>query len=439
MGRLRGWKTLVTDGVDEITRLVQRTHHVVAERQLRRLEHVPEVAEVARAVDSAHRAIADLVYGSILAVNRGVEAATELALDALPAPTTSDDPSTRREGARPWLVDAAQSALNGAFGDYLRERGNELDLGMTLHAAIAAPPLPEVTAEALAEHVPEATSRLVLFVHGLATNECSWRFGVDRYVEGDGDGEGEPPGRGQTFAERLAPHGFTSLYLRYNTGRHISESGAQLAELLEVLVERYPLELEQLALVGHSMGGLVCRSAAHQANERGLHWVERLDQLVCIGSPHHGAPLEKLANVAVNLLGRIDTAGTQVPAEVIAARSDGIKDLRFGYTQDKEWRDLDPEALLRDYREDVPYLEHVATCFIGATITRDPEHPMGKLLGDLLVRLPSSTPAPDGSTSRRTPFELSTLGGLGHLDLLTHPDVYAQLEGLFTSGLPRCR
>lgn len=441
--RARGWKALVGDGVDEITRLVQRTHHAVAERQLRRLELIPELGAMARVVDGVHRAIADTVYGSILAVNRGVDVATELALDAVPSAEEVADPSTPREGLAPWLADAAQSALNGALGDVLHERGNELDLGMTLHAAISASALAP-TAEALAAALPAATPRLVLFVHGLATNEWSWRYGVDRPRSGD---EGERA-RGRTFADRLEERGFTPLFLRYNSGRHVSQNGAKLAELLETLVERYPVELEQLALVGHSMGGLVVRSAAHQASQRGLRWVERLGQLVCIGSPHRGTPLEKLANVVENLLGAIDTAATQVSAEVFAARSDGIKDLRFGYTQEREWRDRDPEQLLRDYREEIPYLDGVKTCFIGSTVTRDPGHPLGKLVGDLLVRLPSSTPTGDGAghpsgsptdsltdsltdsptDSRLTLFTLSTLGGLGHLDLLTHPDVYAQLE-----------
>jgi pimeloyl-ACP methyl ester carboxylesterase len=431
VNKLRGWKKLVSGGVDEIVGLVQRTHHAVAERQLRRLDLVvPEVGEVARAVDEAHRTIADVVYGSIRVINRGVDGATDVALAAVPASSSAEAESPieaspgsahPRQSVGPWIADAAQSALNGVFGDYLHQRGNELDLGMTLHAAIATPAL-ELTAEPLAAALPAATPRLVIFVHGLATNEWCWRLGADKHAE-----PGEP---GETFAERLAARGFTSLFARYNSGRHVSESGALLAEELDRLVDAYPVEIEQLALVGHSMGGLVLRSAAHQAKERGLGWVDRLRQLVCIGSPHHGAPLEKLANVVVNLLGAIDTAGTQVPAEVIAARSDGIKDLRFGYTIEQEWRDRDPEALLCDYRQEIPYLDQVPTCFIGSTITRDPNHPLGRILGDLLVRLPSALPG-ESVRGDLEPFALSTeLSGLGHLDLLTHPDVYAQLERL---------
>jgi hypothetical protein len=172
------------------------------------------------------------------------------------------------------------------------------------------------------------------------------------------------------------------------------------------------------------MGGLVARSAAHYGAEHGAAWVNRLSHLFCIGSPHFGAPLEKASNVLASVLSFFDTAGTRVPAKILNARSSGIKDLRFGYLVDDDWKGRDPDAFLDDNRHDVPFVPSATYCFIASTLTRDPNHPVSVLLGDVLVRLPSAAGWHE-EPSRRIPFHLGRIvGGVHHLELMNHPEVY---------------
>ena len=141
--------------------------------------------------------------------------------------------------------------------------------------------------------------------------------------------------------------------------------------MLARFVEAYPVPVEEVALVGHSMGGLVARSAAHYGRAAREPWVDELRHVACIGSPHLGAPLEKAAHVLSGVLRRVDAAGAQVPAELIGTRSAGIRDLRHGYTVDEEWEGSDPDRVFSGGRHDVPLVDGVGYYFLAATISRD--------------------------------------------------------------------
>ncbi len=158
------------------------------------------------------------------------------------------------------------------------------------------------------------------------------------------------------------------------------------------------------------MGGIVIRSACHGASERGATWLEPLTHVVCLATPHLGAPLEKLGSVVSSVLRLIDVPGTVVPARLIDARSEGIKDLRYGVPTD--------ETLL----------DEVTYAFIAAAVTEDADHPLGTLMGDMMVRLPSAL----GSVDEHDRFQIEThkLGGLKHLELQNHPDVYDRIHRL---------
>jgi triacylglycerol esterase/lipase EstA (alpha/beta hydrolase family) len=79
---------------------------------------------------------------------------------------------------------------------------------------------------------------------------------------------GDSPVRGTTA---IRP-GFTPVYLRYNTGLHISHNGQTLAELLNRLHVLWPAAaeepLKETVLVGHSMGGLVARACHYGLQQR---------------------------------------------------------------------------------------------------------------------------------------------------------------------------
>jgi pimeloyl-ACP methyl ester carboxylesterase len=200
----------------------------------------------------------------------------------------------------------------------------------------------------------------------------------------------------------------------------VSENGASL----DALLERFPAPAE-IALVGHSMGGLVARSACHQAALRGASWVERLRVTVSLGTPHFGAPLEQAVHAASAALHTLPE--TRPLARFLRRRSAGIRDLRRGSVVDEDWRDQDPDALRARACAEVPLHEGATHCFVAATITRTPGNPVARLLGDSLVLVPSAS----GRTRTRRLFEDSNgleLGGTHHLALLNHPAVYEQLR-----------
>ena len=187
------------------------------------------------------------------------------------------------------------------------------------------------------------------------------------------------------------------------------------------------MDVAEVTLVGHSMGGLVARSACHYGAEEGHPWTEQLGHVFCLGTPHLGAPLERAANVAGWTLGRLPESRPFADL-FFNRRSVGIKDLRFGNCIEEDWRDHHPDEFLRDRCQEVPFLPTAAYYFIGATLSRRPDAVSSRLVGDLLVQYPSAS---GEGRRRRIPFELDNgrhLPGLHHLDLLNHPDVYEQIR-----------
>jgi hypothetical protein len=182
------------------------------------------------------------------------------------------------------------------------------------------------------------------------------------------------------------------------------------------------------------MGGLVARSAARYGSQQNLPWIEQLRHVACVGAPNLGAPLEKAVNLLTGVLGRVDAAAAQVPVRFLNSRSAGIKDLRYGYTVDEEWSGRHPDALFANARLDIPLVDGVGYYFFAATLSKDPEHPLGKLLGDLLVRLPSAS----GNTAdpaRRIPFSSGKVfSGMSHVHIANHPDIYDMLRGFFAEA-----
>jgi len=423
----RGATGLLFDAVDAITSLVERTHAQVAHKALLYLEPVTREVPLLASTATASR-VYEIIRGVNGLVRRVVDATPERVVPlALGAGTISGGEHTRvslpptpqRSDAAwswPWLADYAQSTLNAFLGDHISERQNALDLGLTFRKEGCVLPLER---DALADAYPDAAARVCVFVHGLSATEWSWNAHAERF-------HGDPS---TSFGTLLAAGlGYQPLYVRYNTGRHISENGQLLAARLDELLAAYPIEIEELVLVGHSMGGLVARSAASHADAAGAAWIRPLRQIVCIATPHLGSPVEKVANLLGGLLGAIDTPGTQVPAQILAARSAGIKDLRYGYTLDAEWRGKDPDAVLVDERLDTPQVAGVDYVFLGSTLARDPRRPLGVILGDILVRWPSAL-GRSNEPARRIPFsDARIFGGIGHVEVINHPEVYAVLE-----------
>jgi len=265
-----------------------------------------------------------------------------------------------------------------------------------------------------------------VFVHGLCETDEAWRIVPvvrDELHRGS---------YGTRLREDL---GYTPLYLRYNTGLHISDNGRRLSELLDDVVRSWPVAVEEVVLVGHSMGGLVARSACHYGDRDGAVWTRSLRHVFCLGSPHLGAPLEKAANAAGYALARLPE--TRPLARIVNGRSVGIKDLRFGSCVEEDWCDCDADEFMKDRCREVPFLDCATYYFVGATLSRSQDSPIGSLVGDLLVRYPSASGA---GRKRRIPFTIDHgrhVGGANHFQLLNHPAVYEQIHGwLSTAPVP---
>ena len=431
MRRVRGFIDLVFDVVDETTNLVERTHDAVVDRSVRRFAPVEPAQSAAKVVTGIQGAIAGGVFESIRVINGitrfAVNAVADVAEAGLDQPSDSDALAlvtpirSSAAGTATWYVDYLQASINGFWGDHLSRKKSRLDLGMSLrhHGRHLA-----ATPEAFAVAFPNPTNKVCVFVHSLAATEWLWSLSSEQHY-GDPD---------VTFGTRLADDlGFTPIYLRYNTGRHISENGRALTKLIAEVLDAYPVPVEEIALVGHSMGGLVARSAAHYARAHDEPWVANLRHVACIGAPNLGAPLEKAVSVLTGVLRNIEAAGAQVPAELLDSRSAGIKDLRYGYTIDEEWTGRDPDEVFADARRNVPLVDGVGYYFLAATIARDPTHPLGQLLGDLMVRLPSASgEAPE--QARRIHFSGGVvLPGMNHLHIANHPQVYEALRDLLAA------
>ncbi|MBN1093407.1 alpha/beta fold hydrolase [Blastococcus sp. TML/M2B] len=316
----------------------------------------------------------------------------------------------------------ALGVLNGAHGDLVHAAAPGLDVGMTVRVGGRVVP-PE--AEALRTAFPEATGRIAVFLHGLTETEDSWAYGAEKHF-----------GRaGVTYGSLLqADLGLTPVYVRYNTGRHISDNGRALAALLAALVEAWPQQVQDLVVLGHSLGGLVARSALHQARDGDAGaqpWTALVRDTVTLGSPHLGAPLERGVHRLAAQLARLPE--TRPLARVLALRSAGIKDLGRGTVVEDDWTGTDPDAPAPSSRTLVPLQDGARHFVVLATLSPNTSGRLADLFGDLMVS-PRSALGDTGDDERLAfPADhVQRLGGLHHVDLLDHPRVYAAIRRWLT-------
>jgi hypothetical protein len=178
------------------------------------------------------------------------------------------------------------------------------------------------------------------------------------------------------------------------------------------------------------MGGLVARSACHYGV--GSACVAKVHHVFTLGTPHRGAPLEQATNAATAALARLPE--TRPLARALNLRSSGIKDLRYGYLVDECWMDEDCDAYLRNTSREIPFLPTARHYFICATLTREPDAPVGRIIGDLLVLRPSAWAHEDRSTRLRFPVEhYYHVGKANHFDLLNHPAIFNQMRRCLAS------
>jgi len=386
---LRGAAKLAVEATTGLTDLVEAVHA--------RIATLPGFAGPA---DGRTRGITGLVYKTIRGVTRAVGGSVDTLLPVLapllaPGGASHPLPSPERE--------AVLAALNGVLGDHLARTANPLAIRMALRRDGRALVLQR---DALAAALPDAGERVLVLVHGLCMNDLQWRR--------DGHDHG---------AALAAALGFTPLYLHYASGLHVSTNGRTLANLLEQLLAQWPRPIARFAIVGHSMGGLVARSALHYGRAAGLHWVDRLDDLACLGTPHHGAPLERAGQGLHMLLDATPYAGPF--GRLAKLRSAGVTDLRHGNVVDEDWLHADRFESATDRRQPVP-LPAGPRCFaLAGTLAG-----AGKALGDGLV--PVASALGKHRLARRTlgfaPSHQRVVADTNHMQLLSSATVFEQLR-----------
>jgi pimeloyl-ACP methyl ester carboxylesterase len=351
------------------------------------------------------RGVTGLVYQAVQGVTHMVGKGLDTAFDKLhpileavldAAPNTPE-----RE--------AVVAALNGVMGDHLVATHNPLATPMTLRYAGAA-----LNWEALPPDLT-VTGKVMVLIHGLCMNDLQWHA----------HHKGKVVDHGLALAEAL---GYTPVYLRYNTGLHTSQNGHLLAAQLEQLVTHWPTPVQEITVVAHSMGGLLTRSAFHYAQQDALRWPGHLKKIVFLGTPHHGAPLERAGNWLDVILG--STPYTKPFAKLAQLRSAGITDLRYGHVLDEDWQGHDRFRRKRDSRTVIPLPQGVTCYTVAATTAAKRSAVADRLLGDGLVPLHSALGLHDDAR-RNLVFGKSAQWiayRMNHMELLSRPEITQQLQ-----------
>lgn len=384
---IRGLSNLTVDGVLGLTDLVESLHATILRTSGAAAE--PEVQRT--------RGIAGLVYKSIRTITKGVGKGVDVPLSRLSLARGEDESPPGRE--------AAVAVLNGVLGDHLVAKNNPLAIPMQFRQE--GRPLSKQT---LSEVIQQSDGKLAIMVHGLGMNDLQWkRQGHDH---------------GAALARDL---GVEPLYLHYNTGRHISENGREFSDLLQSLVAQAERPLT-LIIVAHSMGGLVARSACYYGEQSGCTWLGSLQKMLFLGTPHHGAPLEKGGSWVDVVLGL--NAYSAPFSRLGKVRSSGTTDLRYGNVVDEDWNGRDRFGLNGDQRVPVPLPQSVACYAIAATTSKGFNVLGEDIIGDGLVMVSSALGHHKQAELNLSIPETQQWVGqdMNHLDLLNNPAVYEKMR-----------
>ncbi|QOY96519.1 alpha/beta hydrolase [Massilia sp. UMI-21] len=317
-----------------------------------------------------------------------------------PDPGHSPPSSAERE--------AVLAALNGLVGDFLALSDNALAIPMRLRRD--GRPL-VLERAALAAAIPEPGGKLLILAHGLCRCDLQWRRNHHDH--------------GEALARDL---GYTPLYLHYNSGLHVSVNGRALSDMLDTLVREWPVPVEEISILAHSMGGLVARSACYYGRRARHAWLRSLRHMVFLGTPHHGAPLERTGNWLTVTLGR--NRFTAPFARLGQLRSAGITDLRYGNLVDADWQGRDRFEHAGDQRRRVPLPRGVRCYAIAGSTGRRLGDMRERVLGDGLVPLDTALGRhPDPAYTLRFPEAHTWIAfGIHHLDLLSRVEVYQRIR-----------
>jgi len=384
---LRGVSNLTIDAITGITDIVDSLHFEISTVS----------GILAKPEQERKKGISGLVYKSIHTISKIVGGGINVLTKQLSQVVGERESSFARE--------AIVAAMNGVLGDHLAAKNNPLAIPMQFKNKGKL-----IDFEAISEHVKNSDGKLIIMIHGVCMNDLQWNK------------------QGHNHATCLHEDlGVAPIYLHYNTGLHISENGKMFSELLEKLTNQIP-ELKEFVIVAHSMGGLVSRGACHIANKSESCWLSKLKKIVFLGTPHHGAPLEKAGNW-IDLI--LDTNPYSAPFSRLGKiRSAGITDLRYGNITGEDWKENNRFSPVGDKRISVPLPKNVA-CYSIAGTTGDNSNLLNDdLLGDGLVTLSSALGKHKAEKQQLLFPESHThiVRGINHMELLNNIEVYLQIK-----------
>jgi pimeloyl-ACP methyl ester carboxylesterase len=364
------------------------------------------------------RGLTGMVYQAVQGITQLVGHGTDAVLARLQPLLDAADASPPESPER----EAVLAALNGVLGDRMAATGNPLASRMTLrlHTPSGSVALDWANANTLPAK-DNVTDKVLLVIHGLCMNDLQWQ-----HTTADGSVQGH--------TAALAAAGYTPVFVRYNTGLHTSDNGHALAQQLHNLVTHWPVAVREITVLAHSMGGLVTRSAVHHAQSTSqpqsgtaYAWLPLLKNIVFLGTPHHGAPLERAGNWVDVILG--STPYARPFAKLGQLRSAGITDLRHGNVCPQDWQGRNRFERAPDRRLSAPLPEGVACYTLAATLAAKRSALADRLVGDGLVPLRSALGQHD-DTARNLVFAKASqciAYRMNHMELLHRPEVTQQL------------
>ena len=385
---LQGITRLITDATVGITDLVEAMH--------KRIVHPPFLPSTP--IQHLITKIASISYKSIRWSTQLIGISTDRVLGTFVSLSPKIKTTDEREAMR--------AALNGVIGDYLQKTENPLQIIMQFRHHAKA-----IDLKSLKKTYPAINGKILLMVHGSCMNDLQWTR--------------KDHNHGTAIANELHK---TPIYLHYNSGLHISTNGQHLNELLEKLILSWPVPIEELTIISHSMGGLVSRSAMYYGQLQKKLWTKHLKKIVFLGTPHHGSPLEQAGNYVDVVLEAVPYA--KPFARLGKIRSAGVTDLRYGNLLDEDWQNKDRFEMQKDQRQNVALPKQVACYSIAAVIGKASTAGVSQLLGDNMVRVKSAlgqhkNPTKDLHFKKENTWIAYESN---HLDLLSKPEIYNRIK-----------
>lgn len=311
---------------------------------------------------------------------------------------------------------ATGSILNGALGNHFESWKLPLSREMGFYQEGSFVDIQELAARI---SVGKQKKKLCILIHGLVSDETMWKF----------------PKSSDDYGKLLhSDFGIIPAYIRYNSGRHISDNGQDLNHLLSALYSICGKQIQEIQLITHSMGGLVARSACYYGQKTKSKWISSVSKIVFIGSPHHGAPLEKFGNYVTSILGIIPNPFTRLTKRAINLRSAGIKDLRYGLLVEEDWKGKDPDAFANSEKTFVPLVPSIQYYVVTGTLHQNSEHFLSEFFGDAIVGKGSAI-GKSGNSKYDLNFtkeNIAEIPGVTHIKLMHDEAVYSQIRVWFS-------